>query len=58
MTDAPDKRVERLANLAGRLHGLASTVRYEMPDELRSELRQLSNDLTEATGLRLPRCPR
>jgi len=58
MTDAPDKRAERLANLAGRLRGLASTVRYEMPDELRSELRQLSNDLTAASGLSLPGCPR
>ena len=44
MTDSSPQ--EQLSIIAGRLAGLAGTIRYELPDALRDELRELSEALT------------
>ncbi len=36
-----------IAYAIGRLEGLAGSVRYELPDELRDELKQIANLLKE-----------
>lgn len=39
-----------LAWVLGRLDGLAGTVRYDMPDALRAELREIADRLREIDG--------
>lgn len=52
----PEWTVHRAAAYAaGRVHGLAGTVRYELPDELRAELRHIAEILEKALGLRIER---
>ena len=43
MTDCTPQ--EQLAVVTGRLAGLAGTIRYELPDSLRAELRELAEAL-------------
>lgn len=38
----PEVSDEKLAFVSGRLMGLSSTVRYNLPDELREELKELA----------------
>jgi hypothetical protein len=37
---------QQLEFLRGRLVGLSGTARYDIPDALRDELKQLANDIT------------
>jgi len=41
---------EPLFGVLGRLQGLAGTTRYDLPIELREELREIGNQLARALG--------
>ena len=43
---------QRLAVLAGRLDGLAGTARYNLPDELRVELKEIATAVAEVASQR------
>jgi len=42
---------EKISGVLGRLDGLSGTVRYDLPEPLRRELREIADMLREALGL-------